>query len=284
MDVGEPAPLDVPPTTPGIVVAGHYVYAVPRRVRRRAGTRDWLVFFTLDGEGTFRVGETIAAARPGDVTLIPPGVPHDYASWRGGWEFLWAHFLARPDWARWLHLPPLVGGLRQLGVSSAANRARIQAAFERLIPDAGAAPGRGAVGQELALNAIEEVLLVCAREARVDQPTRFDRRVELVIEVLASDLAGGHRLTDLAARAALSPSRLAHLFKAQTGGSIFETLLRMRLEQATRLLAHTTRSVGEVSASLGFASPYYFSRQFRRRYGVSPTAYRAHAVRSARAG
>jgi AraC family transcriptional regulator of arabinose operon len=279
----EPAAIDIPPTTPGIVVAGRMVQRVPRRVRRRAGTRDWLIFFTLGGEGNFRVGEETTTAHPGDVTLIPPGVPHDYGSWRGDWDFLWAHFLARPDWARWLLLPPLIGGLRQLSVTSAANRARIRAAFERLIPDTGAVLGHSVVA-ELGLNAIEEVLLVCAREARLAQPTRFDRRVETVMELLASDLASGHRLPDLAARVALSPSRLAHLFKTQTGASIFGMLLQMRLEQATRLLAHTTRSIGEVSAALGFASPYYFSRQFRRRYGTSPTNYRSRALRSADGG
>ena len=47
-----------------------------------------------------------------------------------------------------------------------------------------------------------------------------------------------------------------------------------------RLLEHTKRSVGDVSAEAGFASPSYFSRQFHCRFGVSPRGYRA-AYRSA---
>ena len=47
------------------------------------------------------------------------------------------------------------------------------------------------------------------------------------------------------------------------------------MRQAARLLAFTTRDVDEIAGDVGFNSAFYFSRQFHRRFGMSPRAYRA---------
>jgi len=72
----------------------------------------------------------------------------------------------------------------------------------------------------------------------------------------------------------LSPSRLAHLFKAETGQTITEALRQIRLRQAARLLRHSGRSVQEIAAEVGFHCPFHFSRRFRQAFGVGPREYR----------
>lgn len=267
--------MDTPAPTPGILVAGHFDAGTGYATLRRAGTRDWLIAYTLAGRGRYRSGGQTFFVGPGDVTLLPPGVPHDYATPAGlRWEFAWAHFLPRPTWSPWLQLPAVAGGLRLLAIAAPSSRERIGVAFERLVTDARTGRAHGALAQELALNALEEVLLVCAREAPHGEASSTDARIRHVLDLLAADLAGAHRVADLAGSVALSPSRLAHLFKAQMGVSVLEMLLQMRLQHAAELLAYTTRGVADIAASVGFRSPYYFSRQFHRRYGLSPTAYR----------
>jgi AraC family transcriptional regulator of arabinose operon len=72
----------------------------------------------------------------------------------------------------------------------------------------------------------------------------------------------------------LSPSRLAHLFKAETGQTVTEALRQLRLRQAARLLRHSGRSVQEIAAEVGFHCPFHFSRRFRRAFGAGPREYR----------
>jgi AraC family transcriptional regulator of arabinose operon len=268
--------METPAALPGVLVAGHFDQGADYAVRRWAGTHDWLLTYTLAGVGRFRSGGGVFYAQPGDVTLLPPGVPHDYAVPAGGrWVFLWVHFLPRPTWLPWLQLPRVGDGLCRMAIASPTGQQRIAAAFKRLLLDVHADHVPGMVREELALNALEEMLLVCLREVPGDAATAFDPRVHAVLELLATNLPRTPRIADLAAQAALSPSRLAHLFKAQVGDSVLETLLRMRVRQAARLLTYTTQNVTEISRTVGFHSPYYFSRQFHQHFGLSPTAYRA---------
>ena len=69
---------------------------------------------------------------------------------------------------------------------------------------------------------------------------------------------------------ALSPSRFAHTFTAAFGVSPQAYVESCRLEYAKRLLETTNASVKEASYAAGFADPLYFSRRFRRAYGLPP--------------
>jgi AraC family transcriptional regulator of arabinose operon len=53
---------------------------------------------------------------------------------------------------------------------------------------------------------------------------------------------------------------------------------RLRIREAARLLEAESMSVKEVAAAVGYSSPFYFSRQFRRFYFIDPTGFRRHAA------
>ena len=79
----------------------------------------------------------------------------------------------------------------------------------------------------------------------------------------------------LAARCGYHPNYFIKRFKAEVGTTPGALILRYRLEHAKKLLAHSECTVGEIAEDVGFADPLYFSRAFRARYGMSPTAYRS---------
>jgi AraC family transcriptional regulator of arabinose operon len=97
------------------------------------------------------------------------------------------------------------------------------------------------------------------------------------LDLLSRDLAGAHTVETLAAAVFLSPSRLAHLFKEQTGQTVTDALRQLRLRQAARLLRHSGRSVQEIAAEVGFHCSFHFSRRFRQAFGASPRLYRVQA-------
>ena len=156
-----------------------------------------------------------------------------------------------------------------------AGFGRIEQAFVRLLQDS---QGIGALQEELTANALEEILILVAQQHEKAGHHPLDPRVESVLFVLNQGYRERVMVDALAQMVALSPSRLAHLFKAQVGVSIIEMVSNLRLRQAARLLEYTSLNVGEIARDVGFQSPFYFSRQFRLYFGCSPTAYRARLL------
>ncbi|TLS49178.1 AraC family transcriptional regulator [Paenibacillus antri] len=68
---------------------------------------------------------------------------------------------------------------------------------------------------------------------------------------------------------------LSRVFRERTGATPVAFLVRLRLDRARRLLRERPLlTVEQVASSVGFADALYFSKQFRRAYGQSPTEYR----------
>jgi two-component system response regulator YesN len=79
---------------------------------------------------------------------------------------------------------------------------------------------------------------------------------------------------EIARSANLSLSRLSHLFKIEVGTSPAKYLKQIRMEKAKHLLETSFLSIKEIMFAVGFNDSSYFTRSFKRFYGMSPTAYR----------
>ena len=96
------------------------------------------------------------------------------------------------------------------------------------------------------------------------------RATDYIEENLAEDLS----LAAVARAASFSPYHFARLFKASTGSSPHQYVIRRRVERARRLLATTDWSLAFIAQEVGFASGSHLARHFRRLLGVSPSDYR----------
>lgn len=63
-------------------------------------------------------------------------------------------------------------------------------------------------------------------------------------------------------------------FKAETGSTIMEFLIRVRLNHARELLEETRMTMAEIAEAVGYNSAKYFSSEFKKKIGVSPVNYR----------
>ncbi|MEG1878686.1 MAG: AraC family transcriptional regulator [Pseudoflavonifractor sp.] len=68
-------------------------------------------------------------------------------------------------------------------------------------------------------------------------------------------------------------SRLQQLFRHETGGGVMEQFGRMRIEGAKRMIREGGHNFTEVAAAMGYQSIYYFSRQFKKVTGMTPSEY-----------
>ncbi len=85
-------------------------------------------------------------------------------------------------------------------------------------------------------------------------------------------------LAALAARAELSPWHFHRRFRDEIGETPRQYVERLRLEQAALRLWLLRSSVLDVAISLGFESHETFTRAFRRRYGIVPSAVRDQGI------
>lgn len=121
-------------------------------------------------------------------------------------------------------------------------------------------------------NLVQQLLLELA-EARA-QPQRREAWLETVLLALQPDASGTPSAEALARQAGMAASTLRRRFREAMGMSISEHALSLRMTEACHLLATTDEAVGTIADRLGYSDIYFFSRQFRGRVGVSPTAYR----------
>ncbi len=120
-------------------------------------------------------------------------------------------------------------------------------------------------------NALEGLLLLLAEQRQ--RPDTPDWLVQA--QQLLSEPAGFRTdIADLANDLDTTASTLRRRFKAATGLSPRDWAINARLERARSLLADSAMPISVIAAQLGYLDIYFFSRQFTRHSGLSPTAYR----------
>lgn len=79
--------------------------------------------------------------------------------------------------------------------------------------------------------------------------------------------------TFLANKMSMSISQLSRKVNGITGYSTISYVLQLKINKAKKMLADDNLSVTEVSDACGFSDASYFSRVFRKEFGVSPSDY-----------
>ncbi len=260
------------PHLPSVVACGEFHKTKKYEIIRPEGSGDWIIFFTLSGNGVFTSGKEKHFCHGGDVNLYQPGYLQNYRTSGESWRFIWAHFHPPENWTHWLNLPDSgMTGLLGMHVEKISLRRRIEKSLRRMLshdrlPSYYKTP--------LTLNALEEALLWISEANPNLRDNHLDERIDKVLEILSSDFAEKHTVESLSRIAGLSPSRFAHLFKEQIGQSVIETLISLRLAEAAKLLEFTSDPVKTISVQTGFQNPYYFSRLFSQKYRIPPRDYR----------
>ena len=253
------------------------------------------VFYVTEGQVVFEAGEQVHQAAPGAVLFFLPGRTYRIrAADRSGFAIYhghfhidrrrcrtvtgslreWAHLVSRLDAtaasrARTVHLPEFF---------QVPDRAAVEAAFTRLVR----AQREAAPGCDLAAGANFLLLLQnvsCQLLASLTRPeadltlSRPRLRVARALDFIEKELAQPLGLHEVARHLGVNPAYLARIFRRETGISVGQYVLRRKMAAASERLVRTNLSIKEVAASLGYASPLYFSRRFRETAGMAPSEY-----------
>lgn len=103
------------------------------------------------------------------------------------------------------------------------------------------------------------------------------KQVKTTLEYIQAHLQDDLSLHQIASHLGISPYYLAHTFKATTGFSLHQYVLRCRLEQAQRLLQDSQMAIAAIAYEVGFGSQSHMTTVFRKMLNVTPKRYRQKA-------
>lgn len=98
--------------------------------------------------------------------------------------------------------------------------------------------------------------------------------VRKTVAYIESDLSGDLSLKTLATLQNVNASYLSTLFHKETGKTVTEFVNEKRMELASRLLRTTQLQIQTVAQHCGMSDVNYFSKIFKKHYGMTPKQYR----------
>jgi len=273
-------PAPTPPQSLAVLFSGES----QTRPQHRVGPKVvdyYLLHHVISGHGTFETDGQSHTLGPGHTFLIRPKRLFSYASdGEQPWRYRWVAFAG--DRAESL-LAEAGFGADRLVVETGASRAPadrcrdIYEAFRSRSPSA----SLEAAGQL-------HLLLACMKRADPEgaaspqkAETHGEELVRQVIGYLSTQYAEPLSIEAMAETLGYNRAYLSRLFKRHTGVTPIAFLTRIRTDRGKRLLRERPElTVEQVASSVGFQDALYFSKQFRRAYGTTPTGYRTDTLRS----
>jgi AraC-like DNA-binding protein len=245
------------------------------------------------GHGLRWVGDSVEPFIAGDLVLIGGETAHLWSSREpqpaAGSAATVLQF--PPDWAARTGLPEL-GGVARLIAHAApglAVQSETRAAVQRLLarlPDA-SATRRIAVFIEVLGVLLEggaDLRALSGRRPALSSSAAGtgtgNQRIDRVLNWIESNLEQELRADEAAAMAHVSAAAFARFFRREVGKSFTEYVNDARCGWAALRLTQGREPVAEIAQACGFPTLSNFGEQFRRRYAMSPRAFRAEGIAS----
>jgi AraC-like DNA-binding protein len=242
----------------GRILDGYYIVYIPK------------------GEGLFETNLTAPyAVKEGTCFFLFPGVWHRYRpDFASGWEEYWIGFKGKyPE------------GLVEnkffqaaAPVISTGYDDYLLSLFQQVID----VVRTGRVGYNQVAASITSQVLAAIYRISQEQVESGDPKIDFINEakfLLRESLEEKVNMQHLIKRIPMSYSSFSKIFKETTGESPNQYHLHLRLAKAKDLLISTRLKIDEIAGQTGFTSIHYFSKIFKKKQGISPTAFRLKNIK-----
>lgn len=222
-----------------------------------------VLILVKSGRFGIHIGEENFIAGPGQVLLLPAGIPHGGFPTGDGEEpvYSWAHFEdGSPVSGQTARLERLCTDLRTDARDRAANT------FHQLISE-GNTRGGGLICDYL----LSLLLLELTEEQETSRSVLSNRVQEYIRLHCCEKLT----LADLNRVFGYSGDYLSRLFHEDMHVSFRQYIHSLRIRRAKELLADGSATVSWIAEECGYSNTKFFSTVFLKCEGVTPSAYRA---------
>lgn len=230
------------------------------------GVRDTF-FWILEGECYLNIDSQYYIARPGQLVYLPKGKLRSYthaSKTFSMYEMAFAANVNGEDLMEALNLRTsdyVVEISDQEEMSRLFERSNRVELFKNPLYDIG-----------WCANIINIIRLYA--EAHQKQDEKTSRLFAPVLDYMSANLQHTITTEELARLIHMQPTYFIRRFKNAYGLPPIAYLGRLRIHKAMELLASTTRSIEQISDSVGIQDAAYFARYFKKYCGITPSEYR----------
>ncbi len=115
----------------------------------------------------------------------------------------------------------------------------------------------------------------CSITAAQEQKNKREyKHLKLILKYIENNYMYKITIADIAQKVQFSQSHFMKYFKKNMGTSFVDYLNDYRLTMAARLLRSSEASVLAISQEVGFENLSHFNRMFKKKYNMTPSAYR----------
>ena len=227
------------------------------------------LYFFRGGRGTIVVDGRRYAPRNGDLYLIPAGTTHSYF-----------HDPADPVVKYWCHFDLRLGKNKKLVFSEETvwcrpDEGTVTAAFQKILNRNATHPALHSLLEQIGIKELLFAFLQCVDHRRMLH-TEHDEFSTTIERYILSRLHDEIQLEQLADIVHLQPNYFIQYCKKHTGMTPIELIHSLKLRLAADLMADKKgdMSIAEIAFEVGFKDYRYFSRLFKRTYGMVPSRFR----------
>ncbi|MBC7518759.1 MAG: AraC family transcriptional regulator [Microbacteriaceae bacterium] len=259
----------------------------PSEIARWNFHREYEIHLIRKGTGSYIIGDEIGPFAPGHVAMIGAGLPHDWMSDLEPGEIILGRDAVVQfdgDWlSRCIGVMPELSGITellnqsQLGIIFGGETA-LEAARE--IEQIGRTAGAKRMSHLFALLWVlssspgNEKMFVTREWFAAAEGSEARLAVEAGLSYIFENLSSRIRMSEAARRAHMSEPSFSKYFKRASGLTFSDTVKKLRIANACRLLEMTTISISSVCAEVGYSNLANFNRQFLAEAGMTPRDYR----------
>lgn len=227
----------------------------------------YLIHFISAGRGVFTHANHSYELSEGNLFLITPGeLVHYRADETNPWEYCWVGFNGT-DAKR---LVAMAG----FSIDEPILRSSNPEETKRLLKAIAEVSGNSAADDAQMVGHLYQFLAHLIRlNGRKDITNPHQEYVENALRFIQYNYANDIGISDIARYVGISRSQLYRAFQEDFGISPHTYLQRYRINQACSLLRNPNYSIAEVSSSVGFNDPLYFSRVFKSIKQCPPSSY-----------
>lgn len=231
------------------------------------------LFYVIDGKGEFNIQGQRFPVKPNDFVIINPQVEHtELSSPDEPLEYI----VLGINGLSFSNLTPVSEGGHPFSFFNLRDEQKdILRYLNAMVQEATSQ----SMSYELVCHNLLEILLIKILrhqhfDLEVGKQSKATKDISFIKHYLETYYHESIQLEDLASMTHLSRFYISHSFKKEIGMSPMEYLIAIRIKESKILLRTTNYSISQVADIVGFTTPTYFSKQFRKSTGISPTDYR----------